>query len=110
MLTPKDLSLIKNIIDESIETKTKRIVNEAIETKTRKIVDESIKEAFEDFYDNIFEPHVTESAQQHQEIVKEIKGLKKEVTGLKEETEEIKEFIRDHDKRIDKLEMITGVR
>lgn len=61
------------------------------------VVQVNIKEAFQDFYDNIFEPHVTQSAQDHREIVNAIRGLQSEMG-------EVKEYIKDHDERIERLE------
>lgn len=77
---------------------------EQIGTIVQQKVDLSIKTAFEDFYDHFFEPHVTESAQQHREIINEIVKMKKEIKVLQEDTSEIKEYIEDHDTRIKTLE------
>src|SRR4051812_8883595 len=119
MLTKNDLDQIKNIVDGAVETKVKdivdgsinekvkNIVDHSIETKVKNIVDTSIREAFDDFHTNLFEPHVTQSVQQHQEIVREIVFLKHEVKGLKNETGEIKEYIKDHDQRISHLEKVV---
>ena len=94
MLTKDDLKQIEEIVQKSIEIKVKPI----------------IKSAFQDFYDNIFEPHATQSVRHHEEIVKEIKGLKKEVTKSKEETGKVTEFIKDNEKRITHLEVLTSTK
>lgn len=71
------------------------------------IVQGSIKAAFQDFYEHMFEPHVTQSLNQHKEIVTEIVALKQEIKGLKDKTGEITEFIKDHEKRITHLETVS---
>ncbi len=79
MLTKKDLGQIQNIIDRSI------------------------KNAFQDFYDSIFEPYINKNEGEHEEMIKEIKLLRKD-------TDEIKNYVKDHDKRIENLENIPSVR
>ena len=79
MLTKKDLGQIQNIIDRSI------------------------KNAFQDFYDSIFELYINKNEGEHEEMIKEIKLLRKD-------TDEIKNYVKDHDKRIENLENIPSVR
>lgn len=58
-----------------------------------------IKTAFTDFYDGIFEPYVERNEKEHKEIIIE----------LRESRAELVEHIKDREKRITKLERVTGV-
>ncbi|MBI4084271.1 MAG: hypothetical protein HY431_00005, partial [Candidatus Levybacteria bacterium] len=62
-------------------------------------MEKAIKNAFADFYESIFLPQAERNDKEHQEIKSEIRSMK----------EDIGEYIKDHDKRITKLERITGV-
>lgn len=41
------------------------------------LIDELIKNRFQDFYENLFEPHVTQSAKEHKMILDEIRKINK---------------------------------
>lgn len=69
-----------------------------------------IKNAFSDFYENIFEPYANKNEGEHKQFVNEMISMKQEIKGLKDETSEIKEFIKDHDKRIELLEMANSTK
>lgn len=82
MLTNDDKKFIEEIIAKSLEA-------------GKAHTDKAIKSAFEDFYDHIFEPFATKNIKEHEEI--------------KEQLVLINEDIKDHRKRIEKLEAVTGV-
>ncbi len=90
MLTKKDLQQIDEIV--------------------QKRNTESIKAAFRDFYDNIFEPYANKNEREHEQMVKEMKSMKKEIHGLKDETSEIKEYVKDHEKRLTRVEDLTSIK
>lgn len=77
---------------------------ENIKVVVKDIVDSSIKSAFQDFYEHIFEPYVNKNEREHEQMITEIKSLRKDVNHLKTDMDEVKEYIKDHDKRIEKLE------
>ena len=68
------------------------------------LVQRSIKTAFQDFYENIFEPYLAKNENEHAQMIREIKVVKKDISGLKGEMSEIKDFVKDHKKRIINLE------
>jgi septal ring factor EnvC (AmiA/AmiB activator) len=79
------------------------------------VIQKAVKAGFDDFYDNIFLPHddrneehMERSEKQHHKIASEIRVIKKEVYSIKADTEEIKEHVKDHDKRIRKIETVTS--
>lgn len=63
------------------------------------IVQKSIKNAFSEFYETIFEPYVNRNEKEHAEIRKEIR---EGIVG-------IGEYIKDHEKRIKKLESLNSL-
>jgi len=67
------------------------------------IVQKNIKAGFRDFFESIFEPYVNRNEDEHEEIRKEMRGMKREVT-------EIKEFIKDHEHRIEKVEAVSAIK
>ncbi|MBI4096971.1 MAG: hypothetical protein HY428_00965 [Candidatus Levybacteria bacterium] len=60
------------------------------------IVSKSIKAAFADFYESIFEPNAERNEREHAEIRKDLV--------------EIKEHIKDHSKRLEKVEALTALK
>jgi len=120
MLTKKDLELIDKIfqkrldgnveeiekrLDGNVEEIEKRLDGnvEEIEKRLDGNVKEIVKTAFQDFYDNIFEPYANKNEKEHEQMVKEIKAIKKD-------TEEIKEHVKDHDKRLRQVEDLTSIK
>ena len=69
MLTNKDLNQIDNAIKRRLETDVREIIHGA----------------FQDFYENIFEPYVNKNESEHTEMIREMKSMKKEINGLKDE-------------------------
>lgn len=71
--------------------------------QVEEIVQRSIKTAFQDFYNNIFEPYANNNEREHAQMVKEIIAVKKD-------TEEIKEHVKDHEKRLRHVEDLTSIK
>lgn len=88
MLTKKDLQALGTTIDEKLD---KRITES--ESRFRK----AIKDAFSDFYDNIFEPFVERNQKVHVE-------LKETIEKVGQDVYEMKDYIKDHENRIRKIE------
>jgi hypothetical protein len=83
----------------------KKFIQEAIDGS----VNGGITKAFNDFYENIFEPYITKNEAEHKEIIAVIKGMKKDITVLQDDHTTTKEHLKDHEKRIRKVEAATGV-
>lgn len=124
MLTKQDLEQIDNLLKKRleqtvpgmIEQTVPRMIEQTVPRIIQQTVPKMIRDEIMEFYDSIFEPFATrmeeyqiKNQQQHDEIVTEVKKLKKEVVILQEETYEIKVFIKDHEKRITKLEVINNI-
>lgn len=60
------------------------------------IVQKNIKAGFRDFYESIFESYANKNEEEHEEIRKELA--------------EIKEFVKDHEHRLDKVEVLTAIK
>ena len=60
MLTKKDIDQIDELFQRRLEKDVKEI----------------IKSAFQDFYNNIFEPYANKNEKEHAQIVKEMKAVK----------------------------------
>lgn len=99
MLTKKDLEQL----DEILKNRIREDVPGIVRTQIREDVPGIVKAAFQDFYDNVFEPYADKNEREHEQIVQEIKAIKKD-------TEEIKEHIKDHEKRITHLENVSTIK
>lgn len=82
MLTKKDLKETEEHLEKRLGAKIEKV----------------IKDAFSDFYDNIFAPYVERNEKDHDEIKKE----------MRKGREELNEYIKDHENRVRKLEVISG--
>lgn len=90
MLNKKDLKVTEDRLEKSIkETRNSLMVS----------MEKAIKDGFSDFYESIFLPQAERNDKEHQEIKSEIRSMK----------EDIGEYIKDHEKRITKLESVTGI-
>jgi hypothetical protein len=73
---------------------------EQIETIVQVNITVAITAAFQDFYDNVFEPHVNQSTREHKEILQEIKKLQYKAN-------EQDELLEGHTERLKILEKRT---
>lgn len=63
----------------------------------KQFIQESIKSAFQDFYENIFEPNASRNEKEHQEMLRILRKHDREIDMLSE-------YCSDYEKRITKLE------
>lgn len=89
MLTKQDLAAIAQIIDARLEVRLKET-----EKRIEKSTDEKVKNGFSEFYDSIFMAYAQHNEEDHEKI-KEL---------INEKFGDVAEYIKDHEKRITRLE------
>jgi len=101
MLDKKDLKVTEDRLEKSIKETRNSLMASIKETRNSLILsmEKAIKDGFSDFYESIFLPQAEQNDKEHQEIKSEIRSMK----------EDIGEYIKDHEKRITKLEHATGI-
>lgn len=65
-----------------------------LEKRLSKKIDEAVKSGFADFYESIFLPSLERNEKDHEEIKQEMRDMR----------EDLSEYIKDHEKRITKIE------
>src|SRR5438105_4149610 len=102
MLTKTDLKQIDQLLQKRFNTTDKGVQKQIVDLgnqtqnsiqeldkSLRKHLQDTLSEAFRDFYENILEPYFSRNEKDHEEI-----------------KEHLEEDLRDHDKRISKLEAL----
>lgn len=93
MLTKKDLLQIEELMDKKLK-ESLGVMDQRLE-KSLDTMDKRLKDSFKDFYENLLLPYFEHNEKDHRE--------------MKRDLEEIKEHVKDHEKRLQKVEAITSI-
>lgn len=101
MLDKKDLQTIDKLLEKRLDANSKEM-DKKFDLNSKEMdkrLDVKFKEAFREFYETLLLPYFEHNEKEHKEIREEIRT----------QVGELKEYIKDHEKRISKLESIASV-